>query len=163
MTFDRSLLHDIRVLPSHLLVNLANSYKVKACSVRSLHLSHGLKLHNVLHVPTFKHNLLSVSLLVRQINFDLSFTKDGCVLQEPSMRKGPHFGEAAAGLYLLRDNTSKLDDALFKSQFTVSCPASNVSRSSLSESFLIFQSLLVKGLCAQSSLVLFVMRNRMRM
>ncbi|XP_060183317.1 uncharacterized protein LOC132613313 [Lycium barbarum] len=105
MTFKKNLLHDIRVLPSPISVHLANSHKVKAYSMGSLVLTPELDLHGVLYVSDFTQ---------RQLKFDLLFTEDGCILQEPSLRKGSVFGDATGGLYMLRENTSTLDSKATK-------------------------------------------------
>ncbi|OIT34576.1 hypothetical protein A4A49_54445 [Nicotiana attenuata] len=156
MTFDKSLLHGIRALPFPLLVNLANSSKVKAYSIGSLHLSPELKLDHVLYVPAFKHNLLSVSQLVHQLPFDILFTKGGCILQAPSLRKDQLFGKAAAGLYVLKDNTSSFCN---KPQAPVSISSCNMSKSCFSDLFLLFQSQFVISMCAMFFLVLLVLNN----
>lgn len=47
-------------------------------------LSPKIKLRNVLLIPEFKHNLLSVSRLMEQTKLRVIFTDDGCSFQDPS-------------------------------------------------------------------------------
>ncbi|XP_019231650.1 PREDICTED: uncharacterized protein LOC109212458 [Nicotiana attenuata] len=88
----------------------------------------GMKLSNVLHVPDFNHNLLSVSQFVSDMNYDLLFTKAGCILQAPLMRKEPLFGETTAGLYVLKDDTSTLGIYSIKSPISASFSSSSRRR-----------------------------------
>lgn len=69
ITFERSLLHNVLELACPVLVILSNSYKVKVFYVGSLYLTPDFGLHNVLLVPAFKHNLLSVSQLCTQFDY----------------------------------------------------------------------------------------------
>ncbi|XP_075084997.1 uncharacterized protein LOC142168238 [Nicotiana tabacum] len=64
MTSDKSLLFNIQTLPIPYLVSLPNGYKIKITNIGSLTLSPDLILHNVLYVPSFHYNLISVYKLV---------------------------------------------------------------------------------------------------
>ncbi|KAG5612858.1 hypothetical protein H5410_024139 [Solanum commersonii] len=121
---------------------------VKAFSMGSLVLNSKLVLHDVFYVPDFAHNLLSVNLLVKQIDLDLLFTKNGCILHEPSMRKGPVFGDAAGGLYVLKDDTSTastVESSPITFFVLVSSFVKNKVESSSLGSIFFFLSLVVKG------------------
>ncbi|XP_075111237.1 uncharacterized protein LOC142181703 [Nicotiana tabacum] len=60
MTSDKSLLFNIHTLPIPYLVSVPNGYKVKVTNISSLTLSTDLILHNVLYVPSFHYNLISL-------------------------------------------------------------------------------------------------------
>lgn len=60
----------------------------------------------MLYVPSFKHNLFSISQFCIQNDLGVLFTKCGCFLQDLTCNKKQNFGEAAAGLYVLKANTS---------------------------------------------------------
>lgn len=60
MTSDKSLLFNIQTLSVPYLVSLPNGYKVKVHNVDSLALFPNFILHNVLYIPIFKYNLISV-------------------------------------------------------------------------------------------------------
>ena len=60
-----------------------------------------LELHNVLYIPTFQYNLLSVSKLVNQFSANVIFTPHSCVLQAPTIQKELLLGKENKGLFLL--------------------------------------------------------------
>ena len=67
----------------------------------SIYLRNEIKLHNVLYIPSFQYNLLSVSRLVNQFTATLTFTPTSCVLQAPTIQKKLLLGKEHKGLYLL--------------------------------------------------------------
>ncbi|KAF7841333.1 Retrovirus-related Pol polyprotein from transposon TNT 1-94 [Senna tora] len=64
-------------------------------------LTKGLVLPNVLFVPDFKYNLISVSKLVLDTGLQVIFYKDGCVVQDPLTKKKIAVGKIVKNLYLL--------------------------------------------------------------
>lgn len=106
MTFDKTLMHNIKVFSVPRLVNLPNTYKVQVTCSGSIHLSSDYELHNVLFVPAVSHNLLSVYQLCHQDNCMMLFAKFGYFLRDLSVWRVRIFGEEKAGLYVLKDNTS---------------------------------------------------------
>ncbi|KAL2902613.1 Retrovirus-related Pol polyprotein from transposon TNT 1-94 [Bienertia sinuspersici] len=68
---------------------------------REVSLNNGMVLRNVLHVPSFRHNLLSVSKLVQEENFKVEFHSTHCVIQEKNGGKIRGVGRALNGLYYL--------------------------------------------------------------
>ncbi|XP_019235365.1 PREDICTED: uncharacterized protein LOC109215706 [Nicotiana attenuata] len=97
----RSLLFDIITLPVPYLVSLPNGYKVKVTNVGSLALLPNLILHNVLYIPSFKHNLISIQKLLSHCDDVVRFTKSACTFQGPSVRKPVVLGRLDNGLYKL--------------------------------------------------------------
>lgn len=89
MTFDKSLLHNILIIPYPIFVTITNSFNVKVNCVGSLFLTLELELHNVFYVPTFKHDLLSVSQLCAQFDCDLIISKYACTIQTPFIEEEP--------------------------------------------------------------------------
>ncbi|XP_060202435.1 uncharacterized protein LOC132630853 [Lycium barbarum] len=63
-----------------------------------------LILHNVLYVPSFKYNLLSVHKFTIQFECAMFFTSTACMLQGSLMKRIQVFGQAKEGLYLLQPN-----------------------------------------------------------
>ncbi|KAH0712843.1 hypothetical protein KY289_008802 [Solanum tuberosum] len=113
MTYDKSLLNDIKQLSKPISVRLPNAYRVKVYFLCSVTLSSQVKLENVLYVPSFKHNLLSVTQFCEQKDVGVLFTKNGCFLQDLStVRINMKFGDCAAGLYMLKDNTSIANNSI---------------------------------------------------
>nr|XP_016473998.1 PREDICTED: uncharacterized protein LOC107795808 [Nicotiana tabacum] len=105
MTYDISLLHDTKELSRPVYVNLPNGYKVKAIGIGKLLIPPNLILINVLYVPSFKHSLISVQQLCTQLDCLLIFSKFGCYIHAPSLKKLQVFGETTDGLYVL-DNAA---------------------------------------------------------
>lgn len=113
MTYDKSLLNDIKQLSKPIFVRLPNAYRVKVYFLGSVTLSSQVKLENVLYVPSFKHNLLSVTQFCEQKDVGVLFTKNGCFLQGLfTVRINRKFGECAAGLYMLKDNISIANNSI---------------------------------------------------
>jgi len=113
MTYDKSLLNDIKQLSKPISVRLPNAYKVKVYFLGSVTLSSQVKLENVLYVPSFKHNILSVTQFCEQKDVGVLFTKNGCFLQDLStVRINRKFGDCVAGLYMLKDNTSIANNSI---------------------------------------------------
>lgn len=60
-------------------------------------------IHNVLHVPKFKFNVLSVSKLTRELSCGVAFFPDFCILQALSNGKVMGIGKEREGLYILKE------------------------------------------------------------
>ena len=101
MSYDASFLHDLRPLDSPITVSLPNGQKVQVSHCDTLKLNSWIELRNVLLVPQFKYNLLSVKQLARQLNCYVIFSEETCSLQGLSLRRPVVVGKEAFGLYLL--------------------------------------------------------------
>ena len=86
MTYNKSSLTNIQTLPYPILVSLPNGYKVKVTEYGDVHISSKMVLNKVLHVPSFKYNLISVQSLVSSMKCILSFTDTTCLSQAPLMK-----------------------------------------------------------------------------
>ncbi|KAL2899101.1 Retrovirus-related Pol polyprotein from transposon RE1, partial [Bienertia sinuspersici] len=69
--------------------------------VGKVSLNNGMVLRNVLHVPSFKHNLLSVSKLAQEENCKVDFHGTHYIIQEKNGGKIRGVGRALNGLYYL--------------------------------------------------------------
>ena len=87
-------------------VNLPNGSSVGITSVGSIELNSNLPINNVLCVPSFRVNLLSVSKLTRQLHCTILFHPDFCVLQDLATKKVIGIGKHHNGLYYLSQNTA---------------------------------------------------------
>ncbi|CAA7015607.1 unnamed protein product [Microthlaspi erraticum] len=89
---------------SHFTVTLPNGARVPITHTCIVHISSSLILYNVLHVPDFHFNLISVSCLVRTLYCSAHFYSTCCLIQELS--QGLMIGRAKLlhNLYIL-DNT----------------------------------------------------------
>ena len=69
-------------------------------------LSKDLTLNNVLYMPDFKHNLLSLSKLLEDKDLDVLFFKDQCIFQDRCTKNLVGVGKKIGGLYKLILQTS---------------------------------------------------------
>ena len=101
MCFDASSFSSITPLQFPLNISLPNSFKVTVTHIGSVSILPNLTLTNVLYVPVFRYNLLSVHRLSDQIKWNVLFTSGHCLLQDLLMKRVVAFGELREGLYLL--------------------------------------------------------------
>lgn len=71
-------------------------------------------LTNVLYVPDFKFNLLSVAKLTRDLSCSVSFFPKFCVLQGLYSGRVIGIGKEDSGLYLLKDELTAVVGATIK-------------------------------------------------
>ncbi|XP_055814413.1 uncharacterized protein LOC129884063 [Solanum dulcamara] len=117
MCFNPNSFLTLKPLSTPLNISLPNSFRIYVTHIGSVSVHPNLTLNNVLLVPEFKYNLLSVHRLCVQLQCDLLFTLTGCVLQDPSLRKEQVFGEVGDGLYLLKP--TKLESSQVKEAFSI--------------------------------------------
>ena len=68
------------------MVKLPNGHHVHATHSGVVHLSTAITLLNVLYIPTFTFNLISISKLVSSTNCTLIFSSTSCTLQDMNNR-----------------------------------------------------------------------------
>ncbi|XP_075096358.1 uncharacterized protein LOC142174459 [Nicotiana tabacum] len=103
MSFNKVFFIDLKTLAKPLIVKLPNSYSVQVTHSGTISLLPNLILRNVLYIPSFKYNLLSVHKLCRQLKQYVLFTPFSCfLLQGPSVKSPPEIGKEEGGLYILR-------------------------------------------------------------
>ncbi|XP_016450806.1 uncharacterized protein LOC107775569 [Nicotiana tabacum] len=129
MCFDPNSFLFLTQLPLPLNINLPNSFKEIFTHIRSVSILPGHVLNNILHVPDFKYNLLSVHRFCNQFKYDVLFTSIGCMLQGLSMKSPQAFGEVREGLYILEPSSLKS-----KSLFNSNVSSIQKGRNSISES-----------------------------
>ena len=91
---------------SHCVVKLPNNESTTITHVGTVQLSTQFTLHNVLCVPSFTFNLLSVSQLTKQLPFCLVFLSQFCFIQDLTCWRTIGVGEMHHGLYLLQRKLS---------------------------------------------------------
>ena len=87
VTHDLSLLHNVKKLSITCYITMPNGKRAPITHSGSMFLRHKIELHNVLYIPSFQYNLLSVSKLVKQLSTNVIFTSTSCVLQAPPHRR----------------------------------------------------------------------------
>ena len=89
-------------------VSLPNGTRVLITHTGTIHISASLILYNVLHVPDFQFNLISVSCLVRSLRCAAHFFLHGCFIQELSRGLMIGKGNLHRDLYILDTSASTL-------------------------------------------------------
>ena len=91
-----------------IIVKLPNGHHVHATHSGIVHLSTTITLFNVLYIPTFTFNLISISKLVSSTNCALIFSSTSCTLQDTNNRIKIGIVEERHGLYhLILDQINK--------------------------------------------------------
>ena len=101
MSSERQALRDLTLLKFPVLVTFPNGTRVKVTYKEKLQIAKGLTLQDVLLVPNFKFNLLSIQKLCKQLKCTVEFTETLCMLQAPSLKKPLAIGTDCMGLYVL--------------------------------------------------------------
>lgn len=71
-----------------------------------MNLGNGLILDNVLCVPNFQHNLLSVQKLIKDSNCEIQFLPTTCHIIDRDTKMVRRSGKAKNGLYYLKSDQS---------------------------------------------------------
>ena len=82
-------------------VYLPNGTTTQVSHLGSCSLSPRRFISNVLHIPEFKYNLLSVSQITKELGCSVTFFPHFCVFQELYSGKVKKVGKEEGGLYLL--------------------------------------------------------------
>ena len=82
MCCDRSLMHDIHSIAHSFHVALPNNHVILVTHAGSVRLGSYLVLHEVLFIPNFKCNLLSISKLTSELHCKVVFSHDSCLFQD---------------------------------------------------------------------------------
>lgn len=105
VSHDRNMFTDYKPL-DQTYVTLPNGYTVSIVGVGSIHLTNSITLFNVLYILEFKFNLLSVSVLTKTLNSEVSFTATDCYIQDLTQALMISQGSQVGNLYVLDVNKS---------------------------------------------------------
>lgn len=83
---NKSLFLLLDKLPHTQYIGLPNGNDTTVSFVYNVPLHESLILTNVLYVPSFKYNLISITYLTSQLKTFVLFTDDECLLQDPSIK-----------------------------------------------------------------------------
>lgn len=134
MTPNLDLFTSYQTLPHNSYITMPDGQKAPIKHIGNVLLNDKILLHNVLHVPQFQFNLLSVQKLASQFTSSLTFTSSHCLLRDLSLRESLVLGKAHAGLYLVNHNfqsSSCSNKQLLKSDSDVSIPSCALSLSEI--------------------------------
>jgi len=113
-------------------VQLPNESFARVEIAAEVHIFGFLILHNVLYLPQFNFNLISISKLAK-LNYCFSLSGDVCYIQD-SQKKVIGSGKLKQGLYHIEDSTNNIDKDFITSANSVSstfCSAVSVPESAL--------------------------------
>lgn len=82
-------------------MTLPNGHVVQIEGTGFIQLTDALSLHNVLFIPEFKYNLMSVSLLTQTLNSEVRFTPSDCFIQDITQELMIGQGREIGNLYVL--------------------------------------------------------------
>lgn len=88
-------------------VTSPNGTQFKAEIIGNVRLNNGIVLKNVLYVPRFYFNLISVSKLIKDLNCQVFFSANKFFIQESLMKSCLLLGKAQHGLYFLQEHSYK--------------------------------------------------------
>lgn len=103
MTADVNLLVNVKHASKNLTINLPTGDVSHITHVGDVRLKCGLILHNVLVVPQFQHNLLSIHKLAKDNKCDVKFTPLTCEILKADTKEVQATGHIYSGLYYLTD------------------------------------------------------------
>lgn len=109
--------HDLKyfssfTLTSNKFVVVPNNTKISVSGIGHITLSPSLILKNVLYIPSFHVNLISVSCLLNTSCYSLSFTNADFLIQDKSQQRVIGKGSLAHGLYVLHNEPLSLCNVL---------------------------------------------------
>jgi len=104
MTYISDHLLEIKQLTEHSNITLPNGHFSEISYIGKVKLSSTLVLNEVLYVPLFKYNLLSVPKLTKDTNYIVTFYPTLCIIQDLDTKKILGIGKRSRGLYFLQDN-----------------------------------------------------------
>ncbi|KAL2905899.1 Retrovirus-related Pol polyprotein from transposon RE1 [Bienertia sinuspersici] len=101
MSRDLELIKGGRRTPHQMRINLPNgkTSEVAACGAKKL--NNGLSLRNIMCIPSFRHNLLSVQKLAEQENYKVLFYPSWCIIQDAKTSEVRGVDRAVRGVYYL--------------------------------------------------------------
>ncbi|KAL0401325.1 UNVERIFIED_CONTAM: Retrovirus-related Pol polyprotein from transposon RE1 [Sesamum latifolium] len=105
MCGDACAFHSLTKLPNPIKIHLPDNSVSYATHTGNITLSPTLTLSNVLLIPSFKHNLLSVSQLCQSLSIAFVFLTSSCILQDLTTKRPLAIGTKVGKLYFLDPNS----------------------------------------------------------
>ncbi|XP_074318133.1 uncharacterized protein LOC141654924 [Silene latifolia] len=103
-----SLFMNLRKLNHYLCINLPDGRVKTITQIGDIRINASILLRNVLFVPDFRHNLLSVGRLAVDSGLQVLFDNKGCLFQDPTTKTNVAYGVKDFGLYKLLVNQASL-------------------------------------------------------
>ncbi|XP_074302539.1 uncharacterized protein LOC141634162 [Silene latifolia] len=110
MSANKALFTEMKPLPKPILVGLPDGTTKVVIFSGIIILSHRIILYNVLFIPGFKHNLLSVGQLLSTSKLLIHFSVNECMIQDPASNLSVAVCPRIGGLYKLNAPLLKNED-----------------------------------------------------
>ena len=101
MVGDKSILDNVKCISSYPNVRIANGSSLPVTHVGNAYLTPNINLKNVICVPGFKFNLLSIAKATKELNCSATFLPDSCFFQDLCTRMLIGVGRLRDGVYQL--------------------------------------------------------------
>ena len=99
MAGNMDLFSEVKGLKQTINVGLPDGSTKIVKKIGVVRISPKITLMNVLYIPEFQHNLLSLSKLIDHSKVKIVFDENGCVLQDPISKEAIAYGRRLNGLY----------------------------------------------------------------
>ncbi|XP_074284164.1 uncharacterized protein LOC141608718 [Silene latifolia] len=106
MTSNISLLHDLICLPKPVYVGLPDGSVKVVHKTGTARINDRIILHNVLFVPDFRQNLLSMGKLIATAGLLVLFLDSDCIFQDPTSKEIVALAKRTGDLYKIRSNSA---------------------------------------------------------
>ena len=90
----------------HTFITIPNGKKIQVTHIGNISLTKNLQLKDVLYVPDFQFNLISVHKLCQNLNCKITFNNQNCFLLGPTLPKKIVLGKLKSGLYYAKEDLS---------------------------------------------------------
>ncbi|GJV13453.1 cysteine-rich receptor-like protein kinase 8 [Tanacetum coccineum] len=121
-----SLMHNIITCINPIIINLPNGQTITCTTIGSVTLQSNITLHNVLYIPTFTYNLISISKILQNTLKTITFTHNSCIFQDHNRLTTQ--GTLCGDLYILPTSSTTTE---FSPPSLSSTILSNTSNSSV--------------------------------
>ncbi|KAL2933560.1 Retrovirus-related Pol polyprotein from transposon RE2 [Bienertia sinuspersici] len=112
VTGDKSLIQSLQTMEKKSRMRMPTGDTAEITHQGKVKLNNGIELSNVVYVPAFKQNLLSVHSLISEGKYVVHFYPTYCLIRRKNDKKIVGVGKASKGLYyLLNDSVSSLMDS----------------------------------------------------
>ncbi|KAL2929715.1 Retrovirus-related Pol polyprotein from transposon TNT 1-94 [Bienertia sinuspersici] len=100
MCGDKEKLVDLENMTSDAKIDLPNGNKASVTHKGTVKLNNDLVLRNVMYVPSFNHNLVSVQRLIKENDCEVKFQANYCLIVRTTGKEVKGLGVAEQGLYM---------------------------------------------------------------
>ncbi|KAL2923588.1 Retrovirus-related Pol polyprotein from transposon RE2 [Bienertia sinuspersici] len=107
MAWKENMFNSLSRLQKPVKIKLPDGTLKKVDKIGKIKVNENLELSNVLFVPEFKHNLMSVSKLIEEQKMCVCFNNKGCEFQDHSSKKVVAKAKERDGLYILEEKEGR--------------------------------------------------------